>query len=1335
MADTFQERFTGQPDEVVQGQEGLVQTVPKAFELGSQLLTGLAKEPGNLVQGLLDFFKTPGKAVSQGLTPEEEINFGFNAALGTAGAGAFKAPKGLVDAHVAFQDQVLKPAAERLVSNPDAVSPPLGTDVPANVTRSELAQTGNPHIDAVLNSPVTKSVIDNPAVNRQYDVPYTAGGSVPLENPAMYIDRNFPRAISVDGKTFDPADPFIVHENVEQHTMDLLIKGGMSEADAYRVAHYEFAEKAEGAWYQSHGIDQEKAEAIYTPLLRDDMYKQGELKLPPNLYDRPYPHDEPMRARDDDQFRADRPTPELIDRAKKIVADWQEKGSPAPEPEKPPTVNPLQEAHELGVIGPERMPHPEDTPAQAAQRAIPVGRRYDPNDKITMTPAGEPLSGWEARFKDWTERVKSPEDFKSLWFEAAKENNNFPEARAGRVDAAHVEALAESAGIDPALIDRSYIKKTFDGPDMIRVAKQTLDQMAKEFKDASAKVEADPSPANVAAMLQAEIKRDYALEQAVGLRAEWGRTGHALNSLLQSSKTAGGQTGLAGELKERLAPPKPVKDVVDAVDKVKEKMVKAVKGEEGPLGLDDLIKAAFDLVDEAAKPKKPGEKPSLPMSPEVKELVKTAQAVVNLMDYERPKGPGIPTVRPLRQLITDKTPEGRSALSKFNTLVSEAEKNVSGQIRQGKTPRQAMPDELAKMISAAENITEHFGGAGLEKAVQDLLASKGRSIEDMQDIAKGVRNLSTAQAARVLSNMRGKQPHWFYWMWVQGLISGPFTHAKYIAANALYAAVERGITTPLAALLGRLRTGPDKVMPGEAWRMNVAAISAFPDAVRAAYQSVKDGVRPPTEAQRKLFDRAVESGEGIPKEYLRAVNPVTQQEGRPIPGVAGRVLGAPGDMAGAIHTTFRVVGEQAYLDAEAFRATTSEGLRQTDQKFWERFQYHKLNPTDEALKRAEFMGARDTFMQDLPPIIAKKAAALKEGAFTKWIFPFNHIPINLLRAANEYVPLLNLIDSRTRSALKGEMGGREQDLAISRMTVGSLAMGYFVHQYMLGQANGAYPSDPKERDEWKLNGKIPNSIRIGDQWISFERFGPAGALAGLGADVGSLIAHSNMADPENWTKLTWLAANAAANVLADAPGYQSLRNMIEAKEDFQQGKRFVAWEAGSAMVPFSSLVTQTASALDPQMRLARTFLDGLMYRMPGMREDLSPKRDPLYGEPVANPGYMNIIRKAPVEHDLAKSELTKIGYYPHAPSQQIGGVKLSPEQYDKYQATAGPLVKQQLDALVRSPEWQANGPEWKTRMAKATISYARRYAAQAMQIDDPSLIMAGRERRLKQIGH
>jgi len=193
------------------------------------------------------------------------------------------------------------------------------------IARSRAAQTGLPEVDAVLNSPTTKTAIDNAVIDRSHDVPYMAGGSVPLEDPTVYIDSHVPREqtaprLSGEGTvTFDPADPWTVHENVEQHTMELLIRGGMSDQEAYRVAHFEYAEKAEQAWYRAHDIDQEAAEReqmTWLPRIQHENPKNP----PPNLYKKPYPHDSVEGAQHESVVEAP-PTTEEIGRARQIIAN------------------------------------------------------------------------------------------------------------------------------------------------------------------------------------------------------------------------------------------------------------------------------------------------------------------------------------------------------------------------------------------------------------------------------------------------------------------------------------------------------------------------------------------------------------------------------------------------------------------------------------------------------------------------------------------------------------------------------------------------------------------------------------------------------------------------------------------------------------------------------------------------------------------------------------------------------------------------------------------------------------------------------------------------------
>jgi hypothetical protein len=214
-------------------------------------------------------------------------------------------PPGHVLARMPAVDQ-----GPRLVTPLKSVKPSPITPIEGvpNVPRSELAQTGDPMIDAVLNSPITKMVIDNPVVDRSHTVPYWAGGSDPLADPTVYIDHRFPKQVEAPRLSnpaqtvkFDPADPFVIHENVEQHTMEILTKGGMDDKSAYRVAHYEWAEKAEGAWYRANDIDQPAAEALYKKIgekIGDKPMKAH--PFPENLYEKPYPHDDDHLASEPD---------------------------------------------------------------------------------------------------------------------------------------------------------------------------------------------------------------------------------------------------------------------------------------------------------------------------------------------------------------------------------------------------------------------------------------------------------------------------------------------------------------------------------------------------------------------------------------------------------------------------------------------------------------------------------------------------------------------------------------------------------------------------------------------------------------------------------------------------------------------------------------------------------------------------------------------------------------------------------------------------------------------------------------------------------------------------
>jgi hypothetical protein len=258
----------------------------------------------------------------------------------------------------------------RPIAETHAVAPPQprDPDLP-RATRSELARTGDPRIDAILDSPITRNAIDHPVINREGTVPYTAGGSVPLENPEMFVDHRFPRSFTVDslsdpvGKkvTFDPADPFTVHENIEQHAMGILEAGGMEKGPAYKYAHFKVAEPAEQAWYRANDIDQVKAEGAYAPEMAKIQKGRAD-RVPETLFKDPYPHDAPSAAARE-AIAEPGPTAAEIKQAQGILDKWREQQAIRPEPPAPALSD---------------LPLRTGKPAAAAEPA-PAGRLGDPS--------------------------------------------------------------------------------------------------------------------------------------------------------------------------------------------------------------------------------------------------------------------------------------------------------------------------------------------------------------------------------------------------------------------------------------------------------------------------------------------------------------------------------------------------------------------------------------------------------------------------------------------------------------------------------------------------------------------------------------------------------------------------------------------------------------------------------------------------------------------------------------------------------------------------------------------------------------------------------------------
>lgn len=996
----------------------------------------------------------------------------------------------------------------------------------------------------------------------------------------------------------------------------------------------------------------------------------------------------------------------------KGLAEAAEK-PPAPTAEGQPA-NPLQslydhlskvdEAKQLGVVGEEVKPEPtlKDSPAQLAEEAVPQPvNAAIPPPELRGNFGHEPGT-YDVRGKEWIDKIDAPDDVRDVIEKIATDHDYFPESRAGAPSPASRAAVAEAAGIDPKEMNSEYFASHFDSDGKVRAVIQTLRQTAQDFMKAAETARKEPTVENIAAATEAQMRHTHVVEYTLGLRAESGRTLNAWKDLLRETERTKATVKLkAGEQTGEV--PTGATDLVNAAGEIQSN----IKAGKDKIGIQKLIDAAERLV--APEKVAPEDQPKLAVPPELASLVDEAK-------------------KALTGLKGEKTP------AQFQKLIDAAERQAvnMGKQKTVKNPVEALPPELQVLVDKAERIVDRFGGVARGERAALLLARTGRTAAEQEALARSVADLTPNQVAKVLDKLRtspeARKPGWFYWAWMQGLISGLITHTKYLAVNTATTVLERTIAPEVAALIGKARG--EKVSAMAPLYSNVAMLRALPDAFSAAGTAFKTGMRVPLESEMRLFERGEESPQV--KGAAAAYAPPGPEWGiwkkvfnEDQLDTAAKVLGIPGRSANMIHTFYKVLSERASAGMRAYEAAFQEGA--TGEHFWERYQHHLNNPTDDALRGAVTDAYTGAFMAKLGEKTEKWAAALKQNPIMKWVFPFQHIPWNIERMSIEYSPLA-ILGPEMRAAILGRKGAPAQNLAIAKMAVGSSIIGYFIHKTLAGESTGDYPSDPKERKDWALQGKQPNSSKMDGQWVSRERFGPVGNLANIGANLASIIQHYNGQDDDALTKALWASTMAAANQIGNEVGFQTLRNFIDAIEDPKKAQRFVAWQAGSFM-PASSFLSQNASIIDPYMRKADDLVSGLKYRIPLLRETLPVKRDPLYGEPVPNPGYHTVFRSAPSRADAVKLEMARLDYHPGAPVNRVGGLKLTPEMYDEYEATAGPLVKQMLQSYVSQPAYQSLPDSVKAREFHAIVSTGRAQARLAIMAHHPELMQQGIEAR------
>lgn len=683
--------------------------------------------------------------------------------------------------------------------------------------------------------------------------------------------------------------------------------------------------------------------------------------------------------------------------------------------------------------------------------------------------------------------------------------------------------------------------------------------------------------------------------------------------------------------------------------------------------------------------------------------------------------------------------------------------------------RDALTGEGGAEAVAVDQFVKQATGKTLFQLRQE--ARLGAELETPEQVSKFMQDAQKKSFGRMLLEY-----------WINGLISGPATHTTYSVGNTILTLMKAGPDTLAAAMSNKVATALGRqeqgIRAGESGAQLSGLARGFAPAVKAGFDALRTGqmtalpghdtlATTPFQAgampihgealnENATMMDAVHSAFAIVRgmrDGIRAAGELVAAggiAGEPtfgaryngqgaIPNIAykgvtvlpvGDVLRAPSRAIAAIHSFFRAINYSMEKSSIAYRTAANEGLE--GRAMAARIGDILQNP-DEHIMEAARTEATDLTLMGPGSDFTKKLSSLMNTSINlpvlgptqvlKFVDPFVHISSNIIsKTIVERTPV-GLLSQELRSDIMGKNGAVAQDKAIGRMLIGSALAMTFGGLAAEGLITGSAPEDKNEAALWRKIYGNPHSIRVGDMLYDVHRLGPLGMLLGISADMYQ-VAHK-VEDGDFLEAASYFHHAIVQNVL-DESFMRGPSDLIKAVDDpGRYGDAYIR-NMLSSFVPFSVGMSQMDRAMDPYSRQAKTVVDAMKAKIPGLSLDLLPKRD-IWGEEVPNPqtvgpAALSAIYAHKMSTDPVELAMFDLGIYPGQLRPVIRNVDLTPEEHDNYTRIAGRMTKMRLDRIVGSQQFQQWPRHVQSTVIQETVRQSREAARGLMMMKYPHIM-------------
>jgi hypothetical protein len=604
--------------------------------------------------------------------------------------------------------------------------------------------------------------------------------------------------------------------------------------------------------------------------------------------------------------------------------------------------------------------------------------------------------------------------------------------------------------------------------------------------------------------------------------------------------------------------------------------------------------------------------------------------------------------------------------------------------------------------------------------IRDFMAASAANGVSPEKLADALATMTTpAQVSNfVKQQARATSYDMFLEAWINGLLSGPVTHAVNTTSNLL-TAVWMIPERTLAAGLSRLHGG--EIRGGEVAAQTFGLVEGFKDGLKLAWEAFKKGESSDLMGKiEQQQNRAITASNVAQLPVIKKIAPNALEAG----GVAARAVDAlgeairvPGRFLTAEDELFKAIGYRMELQAQAYRKAANEGLE--GRAMAQRMRDIIADPQNLApeVHLAAVDAARyQTFTKDLGPGGRAIQTAANKIPGAKLVVPFIRTPANIMKFAFERTPLAPLMKS-VRNDIAA--GGARRDMALARISMGSMAMGVVASYAAAGMITGGGPTDTALRSHLYNTGWQPYSIKVGDKYYSYGRLEPVGMMMGLAADAVEIM--GELDEIESDKVATTIVAAISKNVMSKT-WLRGLSEMVSAMDDPDRyGSKYVKNLAGTA-VPTG--VAQIERTLYPEISEAQDALDAIKARIPGYSKEL-PTRHNLWGEKITfngalgpdiiSPIFTSTEKDSPIDRELLRMR-APIRMPNRTQSFEGVSIKLDPYEYEEFMVrmngmkldSTGKTLKKSLNDLVtKDKDYKAlKDDDQKERMIRAHIQEA-----------------------------